>query len=121
MRYFDDNLPDLLLGVHEDLVRDVVRVQLHNDFDVFLRVVLGHVLHGDVHVVEAEEVGADHLDPVLAHGHVLGVPLPDLVQLLGHLLHFLQEVLHEHAFVLLIDLALQVDVHQEVAALGGDD
>lgn len=85
---------------------DVVRVELHDNFDIGLLIVFADVLHWDVKIIESEKVGADHLDPILAHRDILWVPLAHLVKLFGHLLHFLEEVLNKDSFVFLFNLAL---------------
>lgn len=98
---------------------DIVRVELDRHFDIGLGVVFFQILDWDVQVVKAEEVGSDDCDPVLTHFKILRILIVNFLEHLRDLFDFLHEVFDEDTLVLFFNLALEVDVNKEIAALRG--
>ena len=66
-RNLNDDLPDLLVCVHSDLLSHIVWVQDDQYLLILLIVVLADVLSRDMHVVKMVDVGPYERHPVEAH------------------------------------------------------
>ena len=80
-----------------------------------------YVLYKDVLEVESLNVSFDQIDPVHPHVDVSGVVSRQLVKLQRNLFYLFEEALDEYFFMLLLNVALQLDVDEEIPTLLGYD
>ena len=118
LRNLRDNLPNFLMIVDHDLVPDIVWHENNCDFLIFCLVEPRDVFDWDMHVVKVLDVGADKSHPIEAHLDIASrCLLSQAIELLRNVFDFVDKVLDENLSVLLLNVAFEVDLDQEVAAL----